>query len=82
MNNCSLEIVRRFEGHSSFVTDIQCEKDLCRFYLSSSVDCTVRMWHKDVKDSVFILRTKGSVFSATFVPNDPLMIVTAGQGNF
>lgn len=80
MDTCSLETIRKFEGHSSFVTDIKCERELCRFYLSSSMDCSVRMWHKDMRDSVFILRTKGSNFAATFVPNDPLLLVTAGQG--
>ncbi len=35
--------VRRFEGHSDRITDVQVSED-CRWLLSASMDGTLRVW--------------------------------------
>jgi hypothetical protein len=77
----NLRELRRYDGHISYITDCKHGGPNADFFLSSSIDSTVRLWHHTMRDCVFNLKVRSSVNSACFVPNEPYHIITASDGS-
>ena len=72
--------VQRFEGHTSFLSDVK-KNSSEELILSSSLDTTAKIWNESCFHPIFSLNLKESVNSCCWLPNSNNMIYTTSNIN-
>lgn len=78
LTSSSIEKIGNFDEHTSWILDTQIDPEK-RYFLTSSLDCTVKLWNKNTKRSIFNFPLDQPTYACCFSPTDPFTILTTNK---
>jgi WD40 repeat protein len=67
-----------WNGHLSYVNWVDCDSS-GQMIVSAGLDGSIRFWHQDMREEVFIFQTKQKFYHVSFLPQQTHLVVTAGE---